>query len=41
MPPKEVIHVFTDAAGMLRTDHSLTFGGLRFLTLRYEIPPVG
>jgi len=34
---KEVIHVFVDQAGRLRTDHAFAFGKIRFLTLRYEI----
>ena len=37
LPMKEVIHVFVDPAGRLRTDHAFAFGKIRFLTLRYEI----
>jgi hypothetical protein len=33
---QEQIHVYLDA-GELRTDHSFSLGGRRFLTLRYEI----
>lgn len=37
LPLKETIHVFRDAAGMLRTHHTFAFWGLRFLTLHYKI----
>ena len=41
LPMKEDIHVFAGPGGVLRTDHTLAFLGLRFLTLRYEISAGG
>jgi hypothetical protein len=37
VPIKEVIHVFVDRAGTLRTNHALGLWRARFLTLHYEI----
>ena len=37
VPIKEVIHVFVDRAGTLRTNHTLVLWRARFLTLHYEI----
>jgi hypothetical protein len=37
VPIKEVIHVFVDRAGTLRTNHTLALWRARFLTLHYEI----
>ena len=39
LPLKETIHVFRDAAGILRTHHTFAFWGLRFLTLHYKMSP--
>jgi hypothetical protein len=37
VPLKEVIHVFRDSLGDLRTDHIFTFLGLKMLHLHYKI----
>lgn len=39
LPLKEVIHVYRDDQATLRTDHTFTFWGMRFLTLHYKISP--
>lgn len=39
LPLKEVIHVYCDEQKTLRTDHTFTFWGLKFLTLHYKISP--
>ena len=39
VPIKEVIHVYQDSQGILRTDHTFRFWRLRFLTLHYKILP--
>lgn len=40
IPLKEVIHVFRDEAGVLRTDHDFAFFGRKMLQLHYKILPV-
>jgi hypothetical protein len=37
IPLKEVIHVFEDPHGVLRTDHIFYFWGIKFLHLHYKI----
>lgn len=37
IPLKEIIHVYEDAEGVLRTDHQFFFLGSRFLDLHYKI----
>jgi len=37
IPLKEIIHVYEDAEGTLRTDHQFFFLGSRFLDLHYKI----
>jgi hypothetical protein len=37
---KEVIHVYVDGDGVLRTDHTFSFFKYRMLTLHYKITPV-
>lgn len=37
LPLKEMIHVFRDATGILRTHHTFAFWGLQFLTLHYKM----
>jgi hypothetical protein len=39
MPIKELIHVFPDNEGILRTDHFFKFLGLAFLQLHYKMMP--
>ena len=37
IPLHEKIHLFVDAEGVLRTDHSFKFWGIKFLLLHYKI----
>lgn len=37
LPLKEVIHVYEDKQGVLRTDHTFGFAGMKLLTLHYKI----
>lgn len=37
IPLKEVIHVYEDPYGVMRTDHSFRFWGIKFLELHYKI----
>ncbi|MGZ5243179.1 MAG: hypothetical protein ACXWDO_11800 [Bacteroidia bacterium] len=37
LPLKEVIHVFVDKEGILRTDHELKYWGMKFLHLHYKM----
>ena len=39
IPLKEVIHVFEDEKGDLRTDHEFRFWGMKFLKLHYKLMP--
>lgn len=39
IPLKECIHVYTDAEAVLRTNHTFTFWGKKFLELHYKITP--
>lgn len=40
IPLKELIHVYTDDKGVLRTDHTFWYWGMKFLQLHYKINPV-
>src|SRR4029078_12123865 len=37
IPMHEHIHLFVDSEGVLRTDHSFKFWGIKFLLLHYKI----
>ncbi len=39
LPIREMIHLFVDKQGHLRTTHELRFGRTKFLELRYKITP--
>jgi len=39
IPLKEIIHVFEDEKGDLRTDHEFRFWGMKFLNLHYKLIP--
>jgi hypothetical protein len=41
IPLKEVIHVYEDDYGVMRTDHSFRFWGIKFLELHYKIMDPG
>lgn len=40
IPLKEMIHVYTDDEGVLRTDHTFWYWGMKFLQLHYKINPL-
>lgn len=40
IPLKEMIHVYTDNEGVLRTDHTFWYWGMKFLQLHYKINPI-
>ena len=40
VPMEEVIHVFMDPEGEIRTHHTFAFAKIRFLALRYQIAPL-
>jgi len=40
VPLRETFHVYTDAEGVLRTDHWLNVGRWRALRLHYRLDPV-
>jgi len=39
LPLHQTIHVYRDSHGVLRTDHTFRYWGLRFLSLHYKIVP--
>lgn len=39
IPLKEVIHVYEDPYGVMRTDHTFRFLGMKFLELHYKMMP--
>jgi hypothetical protein len=41
VPLGEIIHVFEDEFGVMRTDHAFYFWGIKFLQLHYRIHEVG